>query len=137
MRESFVMRTLTVPLTEEKRAQIGAQMTESALEIKRIEDEKRKLKPLQAEITRLAEEFERGHSEIEVRCRVYFNEPQIGLKTIVRVDTGEIVSVEPMTDEELQEDIPFTEAEVMDESHMLEAPVSMGPPLPAVVGESD
>jgi hypothetical protein len=130
------MRSLTVPLDEEEKARIGAQMTGYALEIKRIEDEKKKLKALQAEITRLAEEFERGHSNVDVRCRVYFNDPGIGEKTIVRTDNGEIVAIETMTSDELQEDIPFTEAEVMDvedasstdESHMLEAPT-----LPAVI----
>lgn len=135
MKESFVIRLIQIPLTEEEKAEIGRKMTVYALEIKRIEEEKKRLKMLQSEITTLAEAFERGKRDVEARCRVHFNEPAIGQKTIVVVATGEVVAIEDMTPEELQEDIPFTEATVVDddppvlvlvdETHMLEAPAEI------------
>lgn len=50
----------------------------------------------------LSTKINSGYEMREMECIVIFNKPQNGIKTIVRVDTGEEVRTEVMTDAETQ-----------------------------------
>lgn len=38
-----------------------------------------------------------------LKCEIRFHDPNTGKKTTIRLDTGEILKTEDMTDEEMQE----------------------------------
>ena len=42
-------------------------------------------------------------------CAIEYNSPNIGEKTTIRLDTGEVVKTEPMTHEERQDEIDFSD----------------------------
>lgn len=42
-----------------------------------------------------------------VDCAVEMNKPNVGEKTVIRLDTGEMVEIKVMTDDERQEEIEF------------------------------
>ncbi len=53
-------------------------------------------------IARLSALINSGHEYRNIECRVELDTPTSGRKTIVRLDTGEIVSEKPMTDADRQ-----------------------------------
>jgi hypothetical protein len=63
---------------------------------------------LQSRMADLSRKLCEGWEYRDIRCRVLFNDPQIGQKTFMRIDTGEVVGIEEMTHEEKQEPLPLT-----------------------------
>jgi hypothetical protein len=51
--------------------------------------------------------FEAGHRLETVECEVRYHEPAKGKKTVIRLDRGEAVSIEPMSDAELGDTEPL------------------------------
>lgn len=49
----------------------------------------------------------RGFTMRPVECKILYNDPALRNKTIVRMDTGEVVRVEEMSEEECQENLPL------------------------------
>ena len=74
-------------------------------------DFKAKIDNLQSEISKLSIKISQGWEMRNVECLVYFNNPEKGLKRIVRSDTGEQISVEAMDSSELQQDFDFESQE--------------------------
>lgn len=73
-------------------------------------------------ISRLSALIESGHEYRNIDCRVELDTPEPGRKTVVRLDTGEIVNVKPMTDADRQMVIDLqTEAEAAEEKAREEA----------------
>jgi hypothetical protein len=63
-------------------------------------------------ITKLSGMYRRGYEFRDVDCKVLYNSPEVGEKTFVRIDTGEEVSTDNMTEEEKQETLPLANAAV-------------------------
>lgn len=78
-------------------------------------------KELASEVERFAAEVAResrlvtqGYEYRDIRCEVRYHDPEKGKKTIVRLDSGEVVRTAFMTGEEMQEAFDFEPpAEVM------------------------
>jgi hypothetical protein len=64
---------------------------------------------LRADTSSLARKFNSGYEYRNIECKVLYHEPSPAQKTIMRLDTGEVVKVQAMTFNELQEILPFTE----------------------------
>lgn len=66
-----------------------------------------------------------------VRCAVNFHEPIVGMKQIVRLDTGELVKEEPMTDSEKQKNLfaPSIEPEPLEDDDPDDEVLEAGPEL--------
>jgi hypothetical protein len=68
---------------------------------------KEELDGLYSRANELAHQIKKRGENRAVECLVEFHQPNVGEKTIIRLDTGEQVRVEPMTEDERQEEIEF------------------------------
>lgn len=92
-------------------------------------------------IARLAQLINAGHEYRNIDCRVELDTPEAGKKTIVRLDTGEVVNIKPMTDADRQMVIDLqAEAEAAEEvarqsevERVIVTPPPVLPQLPAPV----
>jgi hypothetical protein len=67
---------------------------------------------LRADTSSLARKFNSGYEYRNIECKVLYHKPSPAQKTIIRLDTGEVVKVQAMTFNELQEILPFAETTV-------------------------
>lgn len=98
------------PLSEKQKAEIGERMADIEILISEIEQRKKavtndlgeRIKSLESELYGLAKSFKNNTAETEVECRVDFNTPERGKKTIIRLDLNEIARIEDMSEYELK-----------------------------------
>lgn len=64
-----------------------------------------RLKTLRGRISQLSQQIRAKGSERPTWCLVRFHTPANGTKSIFRADSGELVAEEPMTPEELQQNL--------------------------------
>ena len=93
---------------------------------------KEELDGLYSRASDLARQIKARGQDRAVECVVEFHKPNIGEKTIIRLDTGELVRTEVMTDSERQEEIDFG----IDETRLVQGLVDSvqsidTPPAPA------
>lgn len=104
-------RRLWYQFTEPEERAVGQELSGAIDRARDARERKRDLvKAMNEEITGIEEEITslavklKAHGESrETECVVKFHTPNVAEKTIVRVDSGEIVAKEPMTPEECQE----------------------------------
>ncbi|MEW6506373.1 MAG: hypothetical protein AB1432_01375 [Bacteroidota bacterium] len=85
-------------------------MSKVELQINSLETQKKntaaafadEIKELESELYGLAKKFENNTDQVEVDCRVEFNTPEPGKKTIIRLDTNSIARVEDMSEYEIK-----------------------------------
>lgn len=102
-------RMLQVTLTPDELIAFGNQLSADELRRKQIEDElkahnetvKAELKELSKTILETSESIKNKSVHRAIECHYEMDKPKL-IKHIVRNDTGEIVSTEPMTQDELQ-----------------------------------
>jgi len=83
-------------------------MGELEAEKKRITaDFSAKIQREQAEIDSIARKVYSGYEFRNVKCHVNYHSPRENFKTIIRLDSGELVKEEAMTPAEKQEILPF------------------------------
>ncbi len=70
------------------------------------------LQEFEDEQMRLARIIQWGEEKRHVSCMVNFHTPNVGMKTIYRADTGELVREESMAPEECQEQLFHEEVDV-------------------------
>jgi hypothetical protein len=71
---------------------------------------KERIESCTSQIGRLSREINSGWEMRNIECAVLFHNPNLGVKTIVRTDTGEVVRTTSMQPSELQENL-FEEQE--------------------------
>ena len=106
-------RWLRVNLTREELLAAGKLQADKSLELGVIEgdrkraadDFKAKTSALEAELTSLAGKISTGYEFRYVPCTEYLGQPEADRKTVVRNDTGETVTVEQMTESEMQREL--------------------------------
>lgn len=94
----------------------GVEMARMSSEIKTIQNEAQATaKQFSAQISSKSSEMEllmnhinNGHEHRYVDCTTTHHVPESGMKTTVRNDTGEVVTIQKMTTEEMQTEIAFT-----------------------------
>jgi hypothetical protein len=92
---------------------------------------KEELDGLYARASELAHQIKRRGENRPVQCLVEFHKPNVGEKTIIRLDTGEQVRVEPMTEDERQEEIEFDLSDSKDDiAKLIESANDVPPPQP-------
>jgi hypothetical protein len=109
LQKTFNMN-LPVPLDQEQKAKLGQRMSEVEILINQKEQSKKavskryseEIEDLEAELYGLAKQFENNAVTVEVECRVDYNTPERGQKTITRLDTNEEVKVYDMSPEEIK-----------------------------------
>jgi hypothetical protein len=107
MKNKNTFKDLPVILNTEELLSISKEITDMTLDIDSIENQKKRISPLRDEITILSKKFHNGYEIKSVHCRVEFNEPTIGKKSIIRSDTDQLIEILNMTAEEMQEDFNF------------------------------
>lgn len=106
-------RYLRCNLTRDELLAAGKTQADKSIELLQVENDRKrvaddfkaKASALEAEVTSLASKIASGYEHRQVDCTVYLDDPETGRKRIVRNDTGEVVSVEPMTQAELQREL--------------------------------
>jgi hypothetical protein len=96
---------LSVKLNDSELAEIGRHIADLVETIDEIEAERKKIPALRKEILELSKKISQGYELRNVECVVHLDSPTIGMKRIIRTDTNEVVLTEPMSDEELQEEL--------------------------------
>lgn len=104
-------KLLNCKFTDEEMRQFGITLAQEAQRKERLEDAKKQsasqfkadIDAVDAQIRSLSQKLARGSEDRYVDCDVFFNSPEEGKKTIVRTDTGETLSVSPMSEDELQD----------------------------------
>jgi len=105
-----ITMNLPIPLDQNKKAEIGERMAELKLSINSKEESKKaiaaeyadEIKNLESELYGLAKQFKNDAVNAEVECRVDYNVPEKGQKTITRLDTNEVVKVYDMSPQEIK-----------------------------------
>lgn len=115
MRPFTTKRRIQRTLNKEQLLSIGKEMSDIISEIEQIEVLKKKVTPLREELTLLGSKYNSGFEDVELECTIEYNTPATGKKSVMHPDTHEPIEVMDMTKEDLQEDLDFTEAEVVDE----------------------
>ena len=103
--------SLPCEFTEDELAVKAKELSLATLELREVEEQKaevsksftERIKDIRSRMSQLAKEYKARGEKRLVDCIVKFNQPEPLQKTTIRLDTGEVVKVEPMTDEERQE----------------------------------
>lgn len=109
-RTAEVKESARVALTTEQLLDAGRELAASQAEVRQLEDDfrsvrdewKSRISAVEARITTTAGRISRGYDIKPVACVVTFDEPEPGLKTCVRQDTGERLWVKEMTESDKQ-----------------------------------
>lgn len=106
----IIKQNLKVDFSHDEIHEFGNQLANITNEVKELtnakksamSDFKAKIDGKTADAESLSTKIANGYEYRNVECEVRFNKPNTGRKQIVRKDTGEMVSEESMTAEELQ-----------------------------------
>jgi len=131
MRPETTERSLQYDFTPDELADMSKRLANEIGAIESLEDDKETAnKEFKEQIAfhataakGLAKQIRAGYEHRFLPCRVLWNSPLAGEKTIVRLDTGEQVAVEIMTEEERQEELPLASA-----PPAVEGELPLGPP---------
>jgi hypothetical protein len=105
--------------TKTELLELGGELAEAAEAVYTLEKAKAasaahysaELKRANQIVGELASKRRCGYELREMECRVIFDQPRTGFKTVIRPDNGQIVRDEPMTRDEMQRTLQFPEAD--------------------------
>ena len=83
--------------SEERKKSVTAEL---AADVKRHQDE----------VSNQSQLVSNGYEYRDIKCEIQYHVPEKGKKTIIRIDTGEIVRVAFMTGQDMQEAFDFDQA---------------------------
>jgi hypothetical protein len=114
-RESPALEYLPVRYTDPERMDIAEQLGRAAQAQGDLEDQKKaqdaeykeSLEAVKLQIKRLSRKLGAGSEMRNVQCKWLLEDPTSKEKTLVRLDTGEVVRVLPMQDHDFQETLPI------------------------------
>jgi hypothetical protein len=105
--------SLHCEFSEEELQAKAQELSQATIELREVEEQKaavskeftEQIKEIRSRMSGLAKAYRaRGETRL-VECALRLNDPEPLQKTTVRLDTGEIVKVEPMTEEERQQEL--------------------------------
>lgn len=107
------------PLTTEQMVEAGKELACSQIESRQLEDDfksvrdewKSRISAVEARLTQQTGRISRGYDIRDTECTITFDQPDPGLKTCTRNDTGERVWVKEMTESDKQLDLPLDDQE--------------------------
>lgn len=102
--------SLRCAFTHDELVEQAKRLAEANRQKQRLEDDKKnvvaeytsRIATQTLEVAVLSEKVTNGYEHRDVECRVVYDEPKAGMKTIYRNDTGEKVDERQMNDEERQ-----------------------------------
>jgi len=105
----IIFRNLPVKLTVDEQLEVAHKMSDALRSIKDLKADKEaigksytsKINIAEGEAWALREKFERGFEDRQVQCHIDYDWAE-GTKTIIRVDTGEVVEVLEIPEKERQ-----------------------------------
>lgn len=105
-----ISKSLLCKLTDEQRKDFGIKLATTLEEVQRVEEEKKRnadhykdrIGGLQATADELRRKVSTGQEWRDVECTVEFDDPTPGIKSVVRIDNGEVVETKAMTDADKQ-----------------------------------
>lgn len=114
VREATIKRNLRWIFTSPEILEISKRLAEKNGNVVTLEDEKKRatkdyaarIATVENEVSDLARKVTNGYEFRDIDCRVVFDTPKPGMKTITRLDTMEQVGIEEMTFPEKQLTIP-------------------------------
>jgi hypothetical protein len=119
-----ISKSLLCKLTDEQRKDFGIKLATTLEEVQRVEEEKKRnadhykdrIGGLQATADELRRKVSTGQEWRDVECTVEFDDPTPGIKSVVRIDNGEVVETKAMTDADKQFvlDLDATAADPLD-----------------------
>jgi len=112
-----ITKTLKYEFTTDEMLQLGKDLGGHAIKKSQVESDKKKVvadfkaqtDELDAKIQRCSNSLQSGFTFRDFECTVTFHSPKIGMKTIHRDDTMELVKEEKMTQQECQEQLGLQE----------------------------
>ena len=127
-----IHRLLRCDFTVEEMNERRDELSAATIQIGTIEEQKASanrafkehLDGLYSQTSKLAHEIKNRNELRSTECIVELNKPHVGEKTIIRIDTGELVSIEAMTAEERQEEFEFNQEasgsidKIIEEAHI-------------------
>lgn len=125
MAEKTVQKSLKYEFTEaetkinaKELARQNHAFVEAELKRKQItSDLKADEQRITSEIAKLSRWVNDGYDFRQVECKVCFNDPKTGIKSLYRLDTGELVEQLSMELHEMQMDLPVENPENNDDDH--------------------
>ena len=132
LKSSEYLKYTFTPAERTDNARMLARKTQALSELelrkKRLAaDIKAEQETAEAEVQRLARFVNDEYDYRIIDCEFTLHTPRTGLKTLVRLDTGEIVKEVAMTTDEMQQQLPFEE--------QVEGPPAEGPEEPIEIDE--
>ncbi len=121
-RPETIQQNLRCPLTDPEKIRLGEGLARLLEEMGEVEDEqkatatkfKAQLEGIDSAVTKTRKILSAGYEYRWIDCRVLYNKPASRQKTLIRLDTGEEVRIEDMSEEECQENLPLRPASVAD-----------------------
>ncbi|HEV7523029.1 MAG TPA: hypothetical protein VGP89_18145 [Candidatus Angelobacter sp.] len=140
-RSAIVKEFLKYVFSEPEMKEFATDLARKTSEMSEAEESKKavvaqfgeRIASLRAETSSLARRFNSGYEYRNIECRVLYHDPSPAQKTIVRLDTGEIVKVAAMSHGELQEILPFKDEQPAVEAAATDVPADVIEP-PAAEG---
>lgn len=122
-RPETVPQSLRCPLNEQEKVSFGESLARFLEDLEDLEEQKvataatikAQIEGTQKAITKARKILSAGYEYRWITCKVLYNAPSNRQKTILRLDTGEEVRVEDMTDDECQENLPLTIADAIEQ----------------------
>jgi hypothetical protein len=110
-----ITEIIKVKLGDEALLERAYELTEALTDLEQLKsdwiDRRRcfagEVKELEDDIKRLSNVIETGTDDLPVEVRVNYDHPRVGQKTFFRVDTGDDLRTEDMTEEEMQTELPL------------------------------
>lgn len=138
LNEKLTKEYLCYKFTEAEMMAFGKSLARASQEFESMEERKKQitkdlasqLETKRGEILLYSRFMNNGHEWRDIECRVIFDSPETGYKTIWRTDTGEMVSTARMTPEERQLKFKFDEA-----NKPADEPENPAPPMETAVLE--
>lgn len=115
MKDETVVEYLKYTFSDAEVLELSKTLAKHNQDLSEIEAQKKritadfaaKIQAEQEQIGMMSRKVCSGYEFRNIDCKQQYHVPRPGLKTIVRLDTGELVKEMPMTESELQEVLPF------------------------------
>lgn len=110
MPDGVCKMSLRCTFTHDELVEQAKRLAEANRQKQRLEDDKKnivaeytsRITAQSLEVTVISEKVTNGYEHRDVECRVVYDQPKAGMKTIYRTDTGDVVDQRQMNDEERQ-----------------------------------
>lgn len=107
--EAFESRYLDYVFSEEEKDEMKEKLVHEEIELNKVENEKKsvmkgmnqEIEEHKATIKKLSLLIHSGKEQRYINCKILYNTPNVGAKTIIRTDTDEIIERISMSSNEL------------------------------------